>query len=254
MRQTHLLVTLVVLLNIVACGGSSTTPTAPSSTPSPSTPASTATFTLTGLVIDDAAQVVVGATVTVLDGPNANRSALTDGTGRYSLTGLSTGGFSVRVRRDGYDDATKPVTLTSSTSVDFTIPRLRISLSGSMTGTYSFTNRASRQRVTTNMVATVVQAGQTISGTFRITTTGNTADEWTGSFTGTLSSLTPPAQYAGNLTVSGLISTGSGRCNGTRSNVTGTVSQTQLVLSAPGVWNWNECSSSVEDTIITLNK
>ena len=60
---------------------------------------------------DDAGQPVAGASVAVLDGVNANRAATTDTSGRYSINGLSGGGFTVRVRSDGYDDATQGVTL-----------------------------------------------------------------------------------------------------------------------------------------------
>lgn len=253
MARAHLCGTVVLGLLLVGCGGGndgSSTPTGPTSSPAPTS----STFTLTGLVVDENGQTVAGATVTVLDGPSANRSTTTDTAGRYSFTGLSAGGFTVRVRRDGHDDALRGVTLTSSTTADFTLTRARINLTGRLTGSYTYTFSPTGQPVLRSTTATVTQNGTAITGTFRIAFTTNPADDWTGSFDGTLSSLSPTAVYTGSLTISSLISTGSGRCNETRSNVTGTATQTRLVLSAPGLWDWQECISSQLDTVITLNK
>ncbi len=251
MARAHLCGTVVVGLLLVGCGGGnsgSSTPTGPTSAPTPST------FTLTGLVVDEAGTAVAGASVSVLDGANANRSTTTDAAGRYTFTGLSAGGFTVRVRRDGHDDALRGVSLTTSTTADFTLTPARINLSGRMTGSYSYTYSPTGQLVLLSTTATVTQSGTAVAGTFRIAFNGNPADDWTGSFNGTLSSLSPTATYTGSLTISALISTGSGRCNETRSNVTGTATLTRLVLSAPGMWAWRECISSQLDTVISLNK
>lgn len=253
MARAHLCGLLVAGLLLVGCGGgnsASSTPTGPTSAPTP-TPS---TFTLTGLVVDEASLAVAGASVTVLDGANANSTTTTDAAGRYTFTGLSAGGFTVRVRRDGHDDALRGVSLTTSTTADFTLTAARINLTGSLTGTFSYVSTVTGQASTLFTTATVTQNGTAITGTFRIAFTANPADDWTGSFDGTLSSLTPTATYAGGLTISGLISSGSGRCNGNRSNVIGTVSQTRLALSAPGLWNWDECSSTRQDVVLTLNK
>ncbi len=45
---------------------------------------------------------VSGAVVTFADGSNAGKSATTDGTGNYTVTGLQRGGFSVNVTAPGY--------------------------------------------------------------------------------------------------------------------------------------------------------
>ena len=212
-------------------------------------------MTLSGLVLDDVNQLVVGAAVTVVDGPNAGQSATTDGSGRYTLSGLSAGGFTVRVSRAGYDDATRGVTLTVTTTSDFVLVRARINLTGPASGTLTYTNwPPGNGLVTGPATGTLTQSGTSISGTFRVQWSNNPANDWTGSFSGTLSSLTPTATYTGSLTISATISTGSGRCNGTRSSVTGTDSQAQIRLSAPQRWNWNECSWSGENDVVTLNR
>jgi hypothetical protein len=88
-----------------------------------------------------------------------------------------------------------------------------------------------------------------VTGTFVLP-----ANDWTGSFTVTLSSLEAPATIGGTLAVSALISTDSGRCNGRRSNSTGTASVTGLTLLAGGQWEWDECISTHEDYSITLRR
>jgi hypothetical protein len=192
--------------------------------------------------------------VAILDGVNANRAAITDTAGRYGMTGLSGGGFTVRVRSAGYNDATRSVTLTSSATLDVSISRATVNLTGTLTGSYTATDFRTRRQYATPVTATVSQTGTSISGTFRIHVNSNPADDWTGSFSGTLSSPTPPAQYSGGLRLSALISTDSGRCNGARSSITGTASATQLTLSAPGLWRWDECVDDLDDTLITLQK
>ena len=209
---------------------------------------------MNGTVRDDAGQPVTGASVAILDGVNANRAAITDTAGRYSMSGLSSGGFTVRVRSDGYNDATRNVTLTSSATLDVSISRTTLNLTGTLTGTYTATDFRTRQQYAALVTATVTQTGTSIGGTFRIHANANPENDWTGSFSGTLNSLAPPAQYSGGLRLSALISTASGRCNGGRSSVTGTATATQLTLSAPGLWVWDECVDGLDDTLITLWK
>jgi hypothetical protein len=126
--------------------------------------------------VDEAGQAVAGATVTVLDGANANAATTTDNAGRYTFTSLSTGGFTVRVRRDGHDDALRGLTLTTSTTTDFTLVRARINLSGRMTGSYSYTSSRTGQPVLLSTTATVIQNGTAVTGTFRIAFTANPPD------------------------------------------------------------------------------
>jgi hypothetical protein len=104
----------------VACGGGS--PNSPSSsTPSPATPA---TFSLTGLVTDITTGAgLSGATVSVADGPNAGKSALTDSSGNYTLAGLQQSSFTLNASASNYVSQSKAVTLASSQTLSFQLGR-----------------------------------------------------------------------------------------------------------------------------------
>lgn len=79
------------------------------------------TWSLSGHVRD--AQTVAplgGVTVLVTDGPNANRSTTTDGSGNYSLASLQQGTFNVRFSRSEYDAVTRSVSVTQNTLLSVT--------------------------------------------------------------------------------------------------------------------------------------
>ena len=234
---------------VAGCGGdssSSSTPTSPTSTAPPA--ASPAAFSLTGLVSDETGNPLSAVVVTVLDGGSANRSTSTDTAGRYTLTGLSSGGMTIRFQRTGYTDLTRSATVTSATTLNVSMTRSAINLSGPMTGTFAFTNRLTGQPLSSPLTASVTQNGTAISGNFTL------PNGWFGSFQGTLSGLQGMATYQGSMTVSGLITSGNGRCNGTRSSVTGTATSNGLTLPAPGEWRWEECNSTVGDLTVTLTR
>jgi Carboxypeptidase regulatory-like domain len=110
MQRPLVVVACLGLLAVIACGGSS-------STPSPTTPTAT-TYTLSGTVTNaTTAAPIAGATVTIGDGPNAGRSATTDGAGSFSITGLQSSGFTVTVAAAGYVTATKGVGLISNQTI-----------------------------------------------------------------------------------------------------------------------------------------
>ena len=238
------LVGFLALVVIAACGGDSssssgTFPT-PVSTPPP------ATFSVSGQVTDEAAAPIAAASVTILDGVNARLTATTDTSGRYTLTGLSSGGMTLLFRRTGYSDLMRPVTVTSATTLNVSMTRSVINLSGAMTGTFAVTSR--NQLFSIPLTASVTQKATEISGTFTL------PNGWYGSFQGTLSGVQGNVTYQGSVTVSALISTSSGRCNGTRSNVSGSATDSGLTLPVPGDWRWNECVSSERDITVTLTK
>ncbi len=101
-----------------ACGDHRSATTSPSSTPTP-TPAAT-TLSLNGTVTDSAtASSISGATVRIADGPNVGKSATTDGSGNYTLTGLPPSGFTVNVSANTYASQSIGVTLTSNQTLAF---------------------------------------------------------------------------------------------------------------------------------------
>lgn len=121
---------VALALALPACDGSSS-PNNP--TPTPATP----TWTLSGSVIslENVDIAINGATVTVLDGPSANRSAMTDADGRFTLANLQQGGFTVRVSANGYQSVSRGITLTRNTFMDFGLrpdPRAILIVEGSL--------------------------------------------------------------------------------------------------------------------------
>jgi hypothetical protein len=105
-----------------ACGDHGSATTSPSSTPTP-TPAAT-TLSLNGTVTDSTtASSISGATVRIADGPNVGKSATTDGSGNYSLTGLQPSGFTVNVSANNYASQSTGLTLTSNQTLAFRLNR-----------------------------------------------------------------------------------------------------------------------------------
>lgn len=108
---------LLLSVALVACGKDSpTAPTSPPTTPPPSS----STYTVSGAVRGaDTNGGIAGATVQIGDGPNAGKSTTTDGSGRYSLAGLVSSGFTMSVTAANYLGATRGVTLTASRDESF---------------------------------------------------------------------------------------------------------------------------------------
>lgn len=132
-------------MGLVSCGGGSEgggNPSGPSPTPTPST------FTLTGSVSSTTGGGIGGATVTVVDGANAGKSATTDGAGSFSLTSLQPGGFTVRARAQYYEEASVGVTVTSNTSTSLSLrPIPPFSHSGTGDTVFDMPTSVSRVRV-----------------------------------------------------------------------------------------------------------
>jgi len=100
---------------LTSCGDNNES-TAPPTSPSAST------YTMSGTVSSASGGVISGATVQVLDGANAGKSATTSSTGSYSITGLTPGGFTVRASASGYSPLSRGVTMTSDSTQNFTLP------------------------------------------------------------------------------------------------------------------------------------
>jgi hypothetical protein len=71
-------------------------------------------YTITGVVtVGISTTPIAGATVSIVDGPNAGKTTITDGNGRYTLAEVTFAGFSVLVTAPGYNGTSRGVPLTS---------------------------------------------------------------------------------------------------------------------------------------------
>lgn len=85
------------------------------------------TWSLSGHVRDaQTGAPLGGVTILVTDGPNANRSTTTDGSGNYSLASLQQGTFNVRFSRSEYDSVTRSVSMTQNTLLSVTTLTRRV--------------------------------------------------------------------------------------------------------------------------------
>jgi hypothetical protein len=213
---------VVLCLTAFACGG--TDPISP--TPQPTT------FTLSGRVTDaDTGTPLTGAAVNILDGKDAGRTAITDGAGSFRLTGLTVGGFTVRVRDAGYDSFFQGITLVSDMSVEVRMKAAKQTLAGTWTGTLSFTTASGVREDIAVPQLTMMHAGDAVSSTF------NTSGPYQGSFSGTLrdaSSIASTTAISGTMTLSLLLTRPVSTCRGT-ADFTGSVNWTQLSIGAPQV-------------------
>jgi hypothetical protein len=80
------------------------------------------------------------ASATILDGPDATRSAQSQADGSFRLTDVKQGGFTLRVRHDGYDSFFQGIRLTADTVLDIRLRRAQQSRSGTWTGTLAYDN------------------------------------------------------------------------------------------------------------------
>lgn len=81
-----------------------------------------ATFTLSGIVTETpptTSTVLSGVVVTFLDGANQGKTATTGADGRYQITGVVNGGYTVTATRAGYTPVALPVGVNGHTTLDF---------------------------------------------------------------------------------------------------------------------------------------
>lgn len=81
----------------------------------------TPTFTLSGVVTESApttSTLLAGVRVTILDGANAGKSATTGADGRYSITGVVNGGYTVTATLASYISAAVPVGIDGNTTLN----------------------------------------------------------------------------------------------------------------------------------------
>ena len=216
---------IVLCLTTVACGGSA--PTAPPAAPPP------ATFTLSGRVSDvTSGTALAGATVTIIDGANLDRTTLSDSGGAFRLTGLTAGGFTLRVRADGYDAAFRGITFVADTAIDVPMTRARQTLAGTWTGTLSLVPTAGPLLAVDIPQAAVQQSGSSVSSSF------NAAGPYQVRFDGTIqdqSSIAAGTPLTGTMTITiDMAGRGPLTCTGT-SAFTGAVTWTTMTATAPRV-------------------
>lgn len=87
----------------------------------------TPTFTLSGQVTESAptiSTVLAGARVTVIDGANQGKTATTGADGRYQITGVVNGGYTVTAVLAGYVSAALPVGIDGNTTLNFRLDPL----------------------------------------------------------------------------------------------------------------------------------
>ncbi len=208
---------------------------APAPTPSPPPPGPPQTlFALSGRVTNLMTGAPLGgASITILDGANAARGATSDATGAFRLADLTMGGFTARVRNTGYDSEFRNVNLIADTVVNVPMTPAMTTLSGTWTGTLSFSfspPETGRQDIAIPQV-TMAQAGSNVSSS-----TFSTPSSFQGSFTGTIQD---PSAIAATTGVTGtvtLIQNLAGRnpttCRGT-SSFTGTINWTRMTTASP---------------------
>ena len=80
------------------------------------------TFTLSGIVTETpptTSTVLAGVRVAFVDGANQGKSATTGADGRYQITGVVNGGYTVTAQLAGYTTVALPVGINGNTTLDF---------------------------------------------------------------------------------------------------------------------------------------
>jgi hypothetical protein len=126
MKAWFLAFALVGLVSVAACNkaNSPTAPTPPPvATPAPAPPAPppVVTATVAGVVTNESTRApVADAAVSVSGGAYNGRSSTTDGNGYYSIPDVA-GTLTLIIRREGYNQATRSVTVSGDTRADLTL-------------------------------------------------------------------------------------------------------------------------------------
>ena len=208
------------------------------------TPPPPPTFGLSGRVTDAGSGAALGgAALAIIDGANTGRSTTTAPDGTYRFDDLTFGGFTLRVRYNGYDSEFRAVRLTAETTLDVAMRPVMQSLAGTWTGTLSYTSQTGASVTAAIVETTMTHAGASIGSNFL-----------DGFFSGTLrdpSAISSTTAVTGSMTMFHL--EGPPRapitCNGTAA-FTGTVNWTRLVIAAPRIAF--ACGGSITNVTLPL--
>lgn len=124
------------LVACCACGdkNNSVIPTSPSPTPAPAPAPAPSTFSIAGAVTDQqSGRGIAAALVVVMDGPDANKAALTNSSGTYTLTDLQPGTITLSATAAGYSSLAQRVTVQGNMSQSFTLQSAKRTISGTVT-------------------------------------------------------------------------------------------------------------------------
>jgi hypothetical protein len=159
----------IVWLLTAACSGTKT-PTSASSTSSAGAPAPAAqtAFTISGTVTEQqTGHGIATALARVLDGKNANRAAVTDGSGAYVIAGLEAGDLTLEFSATGYSSLSQKISLQADTRAGAVL----IAASRTITGTVT---DATSRGVLPNILI-VVADGPSMGSSNRSDASGNYA-------------------------------------------------------------------------------
>lgn len=135
---------LAIALTLASCNKSTpTSPSPPTATPAPTPtppptppppaptpPPTPAGFILDGRVRESAPtsdQLVRGATIRILDGPNGGATTSSDGNAYYVFNNVAPASFTIQVSQPGYEVTSTPITVSGNRNFDlFLRPTLRI--------------------------------------------------------------------------------------------------------------------------------
>ncbi len=233
----------VLCATTIACGSPAPTSSSPPAT----------SFALTGRVSDTTTNIpLAGADIRVLDGKNLSRFAVSDATGAFRIADLALGGFTVRVRRDGYDSAYRGVNLFQDVFVDFQLAPVMTTVAGTWGGDVIFTfvlpggptngeSNVPEARLTQS--GGVVSSNMFASGSSQITFTGSLQDPSAiGSTTAISGTITFVQDLAGRNPVT---------CRG-MTTFTGTINWTTLsMVTAPFAL---DCGTMYSKVVLSFRK
>jgi hypothetical protein len=207
------------------------------------------TYTLSGRVTDIATGMPLsGASLDVLGDKNGNRSTTTEPDGSYRFANLLIEGFVLRARYPGYDSEFRGVQRSSDSTLNIQMRPEMQSLSGTWTGTWTYSPGAAPSRTDQIPQMELTHDGAALSGGASTTQFGN-------GFDGTLrdrSAIGSTTQLTGTMRIYYVQMLGRGepvQCVGTGA-FAGTVNWMQMVIKAPQVVF--SCTSPYTDVTLSL--